>query len=145
CEAWASSHRLFVSNERSGDVSVIDGASHEVIATVPVGKRPRGIHVAPDQSRVYVALSGSPRMGPGADPERARTVKADKSADGIGIVDARELRFVRKLFVGSDPETFALSRDGRRLFVSNEDEAMASCWDIETGENIFRTAVSEEP
>src|SRR5690606_29789143 len=120
CEAWASSHRLFVSNERSGDVSVVDGASHEVIATVPVGKPHRGLHVAHEQSRVYVALSGLPRIGPGAAPERARTMKADTSADGTGIVDARELRFVRKLFAGSDAATYAPSRDGRGLFVSTE-------------------------
>src|SRR5688572_2190482 len=125
CLAPGSPHRVFVSNERSGDVSIIDGETHQVISTVAVGKRPRGIHVAPDHRRVYVALSGSPRLGPGADPERARTANADKSADGIGVLDAVTLNLERKLFVGSDPETFALSRDGRRLFVSNEDEAMA--------------------
>src|SRR4051812_46129711 len=74
---------VYVSNERSGDVTVIDGGTDEVIATLPVGKRPRGIHCSPDGERVYVALSGSPRMGPGVDHARA---PADKSADGIGVI-----------------------------------------------------------
>ncbi|MGH8163251.1 MAG: hypothetical protein ACREP1_02830 [Rhodanobacteraceae bacterium] len=34
---------LFVSNERSGNVTVIDGTTDAVVATFPVGKRPRGI------------------------------------------------------------------------------------------------------
>jgi hypothetical protein len=32
-------------------------------------------------------VSGSPRMGPGADPEPAKNLSADKSADGIADID----------------------------------------------------------
>ena len=40
-----SSHfRIYVTNERSGDLSEIDASTFQVIATVPLGKRPRGIH-----------------------------------------------------------------------------------------------------
>jgi YVTN family beta-propeller protein len=135
---------VYVSNERSGDVSVIDGEARAVIATWPIGKRPRGIHVNHD-GRLLVAVSGSPRLGPGADPERARSAKADKSADGIVVVDRANGRVEKKLSVGSDPEEFALSRDGRIVFVSNEDVAMASAWEIATGRRVFATSVSEEP
>src|SRR4051794_15113599 len=38
---------IYVSNERSGDVTVIDGANNAVLSTLPVGKRPRGIHCSP--------------------------------------------------------------------------------------------------
>src|ERR1700677_5173036 len=41
-----SNYQVFVSNERSGDVTVIDGSSFKVVATIPVGKRPRGIHAS---------------------------------------------------------------------------------------------------
>mgnify|MGYP003335382373 CR=1 FL=1 len=51
---------LNVTNERSGDLSVIDSETHSVVATVPLGKRPRGIHASPDGKLIYVALSGSP-------------------------------------------------------------------------------------
>ena len=50
--------RLFVTNEVSGDISVIDVAAQKVLKTIPVGKRPRGIRVRPDGSTLYVALSG---------------------------------------------------------------------------------------
>ena len=42
------SYRVFVTNEMSGDMTVIDGDTNKVITTVPLGKRPRGIQVTPD-------------------------------------------------------------------------------------------------
>ena len=57
-----SAYIVCVSNERSGDVSILrDG---KVTSTIPVGKRPRGIHASPDGAFLYVALSGSPIAGP---------------------------------------------------------------------------------
>src|SRR6266478_1183256 len=78
--AASPSYLVFVSNERSGDVSVIDGGTDAVVATFKVGKRPRGIHASPDGKRLFVTLSGSPRMAPGIDGNRA---PADKTADGL--------------------------------------------------------------
>ncbi|HEU4770889.1 MAG TPA: hypothetical protein VFS68_01920, partial [Candidatus Udaeobacter sp.] len=50
--AESSKYLVFVSNERSDDITVIDGASEEVVTTFRVGKRPRGIHAARDGNRV---------------------------------------------------------------------------------------------
>src|SRR5580692_10663352 len=55
---------IYVSNERSDNVSVIDGVTRQVVATIPVGKRPRGIHLSPDGKTVYVAVSGTPPEPP---------------------------------------------------------------------------------
>src|SRR5262249_61741975 len=77
------SYLVFVSNERSGDVTVIDGATDSVVGTFPVGKRPRGIHATPDGRRVFVTLSGSPRLAPGLGENRE---PADKSADGLRVI-----------------------------------------------------------
>ena len=59
--------RLFVTNEQGGDISVIDVAAQRVTATIPVGKRPRGIRLSPDGTQLFVALSGSPMAPPGVD------------------------------------------------------------------------------
>ncbi len=75
--AESPAYVVFVSNERSGDVTVIDGDNDEVVANLMVGKRPRGIHATTDGKRVFVTLSGSPRMAPGVDENRA---PADKRA-----------------------------------------------------------------
>src|SRR5207237_8439219 len=69
--AESPNYFVYVSNERSGDVTVIDGASDTIVATFPAGKRPRGIHAAPDAQRVLVATRGAPRMAPGAGAARA--------------------------------------------------------------------------
>src|SRR5206468_8271456 len=78
--------RVFVTIEASGDLTVIDAATQTVVATAPLGKRPRGIKVSPDRKSLYVALSGSPNAGPGVDPKTLPP--PDRSADGIGEVDA---------------------------------------------------------
>src|SRR5271170_3716211 len=62
--AESSGPRLYVSNEVSGDLTVIDAVTYKVLATVPLGKRPRGIHPSPDKQTIYVAVSGSPIAGP---------------------------------------------------------------------------------
>src|SRR5271168_157025 len=77
--------RIYVTNEVSGDMTVIDSGTAQVIATVPLGKRPRGIHASPDHKTIYVALSGSPIGGPNVD--ESTLPPADHSFDGIGVVD----------------------------------------------------------
>jgi len=152
----AGSYQIFVSNERSGDVTVIDGSDFHVLATIPVGKRPRGIHGSADGSRVYVALSGTPIEAPpqldahgnpifkrGADDDDDEN--ADKSADGIGVVDVAQRKLIEKIKVGSDPEEFDLSRDGTRLYVSNEDVGTASVLNIGTGKLEHIVLVGQEP
>src|SRR5712691_6211180 len=59
--------RVYVTNETSGDLTVIDAGTQTVVATAPLGKRPRGIQVSPDRKSLYVALSGSPPAPPGVD------------------------------------------------------------------------------
>ena len=45
--------RLLVTNETSGDLTVMDLARNTVTATIPLGKRPRGIVVGPDGRTAY--------------------------------------------------------------------------------------------
>src|SRR6201984_2208881 len=140
--AEPQNYLVFVSNERSGDVSVIDGATDAVVATFKVGKRPRGIHATPDGKRIFVTLSGSPRMAPGLDESRA---PADKTADGLGVIDPVEHRLIDRWHVGSDPEQFAISKDGKFAFIANEDDASMSIVDLDSGQSRGKIKVSEEP
>jgi YVTN family beta-propeller protein len=156
-EHWGQSYYIYVSNERSDNVSVIDGATRESVATIPVGKRPRGIHLSPDGKTVYVAVSGTPPEPPpkldangnpifqkGHDDDDDNK-EADKSADGIAVIDVAQRKVVGKLPGGSDPEQFAVSPDGTRLFISNEDVATASVLNIATGKVEKIIPVHKEP
>src|SRR5262245_30215963 len=140
---WKSGYRIYVTNEISGDLSVIDGSSLAVIANVPLGKRPRGIRASPDRRTIYVALSGSPLAPPGVD--ESTLPPPDKSADGIGVFDVDQNRLVRVIHGGSDPENFDMSRDGEMLFVSNEDVSGVSFIEMATGKLNQTVGVGGEP
>ena len=152
----AATYQVYVTNERSGDVTVINGGDFSVAATIAVGKRPRGIHVSPDGKRVYVALSGTPIEAPPQIDAHGNPVfekkkggddddNADKSADGIGVLDVAAQKFTGKLSAGSDPEEFALSKDGRRIYISNEDTKTASVINIASGKLEHIVPVGQEP
>ena len=139
----SSAFRLYVTNEVSGDMTVIDSATYKVIATIPLGKRPRGIHASPDRKTIYVALSGSPIAGPGVD--ESTLPPPDKSADGIGVFDVAQKKVVRVIKGGSDPENFDISKDGTQLFISNEDDAAVSVVDVASGTVVKSAKVGEQP
>jgi YVTN family beta-propeller protein len=131
-----------VSNEADGTVSVIDTSVQRVISTIPVGKRPRGLRVSRDGHRLYVALSGSPRGGPGVD--ESTLPPPDRTADGIGVIDLDQLKLVKTIASGQDPESFDLVGDGQ-LVVSNEETAEVSIVDLGTGTVRARVPVGREP
>lgn len=121
-------YRVYATNELSGDLSTIDPESGQAVATVPLGKRPRGIHASPDHRTIYVTLSGSPIAGPGVDEKSLPP--SDPKADGIGVFDVRQNKLVKVIASGPDPEQFDVSPDGKLLFVANEDSASMSIVDV---------------
>jgi len=140
--AASSPARLYVSNEGSGDISVIDPESGKLLKTFPVGKRPRGLRIGGDGRLLYVAVSGSEVSPPG------RTVAPpppDHSADAVVEVEAATGRILRRLEVGHDPENLALTPDGRWLVVSNEEDGEASILELSTGKRTGVLPTGAEP
>src|SRR5450755_663700 len=137
-----ASFRVFVTNEGSGDLTVIDGRRGEVIATIPLGKRPRGITADARGHRLFVALSGSPLAAPGV--EESSLPPADKGADGIGVIDTKTLTLNRVIRGVSDPEQVAVSTDGRRLYVASEDTGKGVVIDIATAAVLAQLSVGGE-
>jgi YVTN family beta-propeller protein len=124
--------RAFVTNERSGTVSVIDVESDRVIATVPLGGRARGIQARAGSADVLVALSD-------------RSEHDQSKQDAIAVIDATRNSVVRKYDGGSDPEQFAIAADGRRLYVSNEDAGTATAFDLAAHRPLVSLQVGIEP
>ena len=94
---------------------------------------------------MYVALSGTPVKSPpqldakgnpvfekkkGKEDDDDDDAGADKSADGVGVIDVASRKLTGKIKAGSDPEEFDLSKDGKQIYISNEDVKTASIVNI---------------
>ncbi len=109
----------------------------------------------PTAKIVYVALSGTPIEAPPQLDAHGNPIfdkkkgddddNADKSADGIGVLDVGAQKLKIKLNAGSDPEEFALSKDGRQIYISNEDTKSASVINIASGKLQHIIPVGQEP
>ena len=134
-------YHVYISNEASGDISIIDPGTMQA-QTIPIGKRARGLHPSNDGKLIFIALSGSPFAPPGVD--ESTLPPPDKSADGIGVFDVAQNKLLRKVPGGSDPEQFAVGKDGT-LYVSNEDAAGVSFVDPMKGEVLRTISTGKEP
>jgi PQQ-dependent catabolism-associated beta-propeller protein len=119
----APTGRIFITNEKGDSVSVINGTSLEVEATIEIGERPRGIGLSPDGHELYVAVS---------------------EENKIKVVDPTSLKILREFEAGSDPETFAVHPNGN-IYISNEDDAKATVFNPKTGEQVAEIKVGLEP
>lgn len=140
----APPYYAFVTNEISGNLSIIDGRTLKVVATVPLGRRPRGIEASPDGRYLYIALSGSPIEGPPGS-HHGPLPPPDKAADGIGVFNIANRTLARVIRGVSDPEKLAVSPDGRRLYVASEDTGNAVVMDVATGRTLASVPVGAEP
>src|SRR5271155_6267519 len=74
---------IFVSNEKTNDIIVIDPASYKVVKDIRVARRPRDMHFNADHSKLYVACGDD---------------------DVIDILDVAKLQVIGKLKTGPSPE-----------------------------------------
>jgi YVTN family beta-propeller protein len=88
---------LLVSNWCSYDLSVVDLATHQQIARIPIGPYPRGLAVSPDSQTAYVAVMGS---------------------DTITKINLTTLQAEGSFAVGQSPRHLVISPDGRYLYAS---------------------------
>ena len=120
----ASAYMVYVSNEKDNTVTVVDSTTMEVVKTINVGQRPRGITISHDGKLIYLCASDD---------------------DTIEIIDTATLEIVGTLPSGPDPELFVLSPDGKTLYVANEDDNLVTVIDIEEKSVITEIPVGVEP
>ena len=78
-------YRIFVTNEKDNTVSVIDSQTNKVEETIDVGKRPRGIGLAPDGSELYVAVSEENAIAV-IDPKTLEVLRKFEAGNGVCIL-----------------------------------------------------------
>lgn len=91
---------LYVTNEGSDTVSVIDRSTDRVVDLVEVGRAPKGLTLIPRRGRVFVVNSGS---------------------DSLSVIDVTGARAVHttNLELRSSPSDAVVTPDGQTLYVSN--------------------------
>src|SRR5690606_7572156 len=131
-------YRLYVANEFSADITVIDTATDEVIDTITISGRPgevrpRGMAVSPDGATIYISVSDfNPVL---ETPE-----------DKIIAVDVRTNEVIGEFRAGGNPERVAVSPDGTQIWAALEAIAQGAGYDVTTGEQLasFRVGVEAE-
>lgn len=118
-----SAELIFVSNERDNTVTVLDGASMEVVKTLETSARPRGIITSHDGSLVYVCAGDDNRLD---------------------VVDVATLEIVAHLDSGPDPELLDVDHAGKRIYIANEDDAMVTVMERD-GTIVTEIGVGIEP
>lgn len=91
--------RLFVANEDTASVTVLDLKSGDIVARVPVGQEPEGVRVAPGGKFVLVT---------------------NESGNSISILDTQTLKVLKSVTVGKRPRDIAFLPDGKTAYVSGE-------------------------
>src|SRR2546421_615197 len=105
---------IYVTNQLDNTLSVIDGSSYKVVATVPVGTSPAGVAVSPDGRYAYIAGGG------------------DDAVSGFDT-GSRTIATTVALPAGSSPAGVALAPDGGSAYVANEVSASVTVINTRSG------------
>ena len=162
----ARAYTVYVTNEKDNTVSVIDSTKLEVVKTVKVGQRPRGIildegrQVAADlrQRRQHRAGLRCPdhgvredpavRAGPGAvRPASVRqpALHRQRGRQPRHRGRHREGKVLAEIPVGVEPEGMGISPDGKLLVNTSETTNMAHFIDTATNKIIDNVLVDSRP
>jgi YVTN family beta-propeller protein len=130
--------RAYVSNWVSEDLSVIDTATRAVLSRVKVGGTPRGLAVSSDGAFLYVArftggsvlrlrlsdmeletlwaADGGAKRHLVLDEARSRLYATDMARDSLFALELPSGKLVKEVRLGPNPNTCALSPDGRTIY-----------------------------
>jgi YVTN family beta-propeller protein len=93
----ASTVRIIQTNSAGDDVSIIDPATNKVVGTITGIEVNHGAAVAPDGSRYYISNEGR---------------------STLDVVDRKTLAITSSIPLSGHPNNIAISKDGRRVYVS---------------------------
>ena len=98
-----TTNRIYVTNDGSDNVSVIDGTSNNVVAVVPVGDYPGGVAVNSTTNRIYVTniSGGSVSVVDGAVNAVVATIPLGFSPWGVAVNPNTNRIYVAGFFSGN--------------------------------------------
>jgi YVTN family beta-propeller protein len=124
---------LFTANQETGDVSVVDTATFNVIRRIPVGKNPEFMRVEPDGRKAYVTYEPSVVSGP---PKKEAKEEEGGSPAEVAAVDFQKGSATSFLAGGRETEGIEFSPDGKYIVVANEGNDTVAIYDKASGRAI---------
>ena len=156
---------VYVVNEGDDTVSVIDGISRSVIATIPVGNSPHYIVLDPSGKYAYVTNGGSNSVtvldtatnrivstieGVGRDPQQIIIHPTGKFAyvpgydtANLHVIDLAAKRVTATIPVGESPQSIAISPNGKQVYLVNLHSPQAMVIDTATNKVIAKFNTGE--
>jgi len=160
----------YITNQGSHDVSVIDLASRQVVATVAVGRSPAGVVAVSRAGKVFVSnpdsrnisviamrghrLVGTLEAGDGsvgldASPDGTQLFAADWYANRLLVFDTLDTLAhrnpVASIPVGHAPAGVAAHSDGNTVFVAERDDDSVAVVGVREGRVLSRVKVGSHP
>ena len=120
--------KIYVTLKDIETISVIDTATLEYVATVPI-KYPHGVAVSPDGTKVYVANSST----------------YDYYKGNVSIIDTATNKVTDMVKVGNYPYGIVVSPDGTKVYVTNHWDNTVSAIDIATNSVTATVPVGKAP
>ncbi|MBI2348064.1 MAG: beta-propeller fold lactonase family protein [Deltaproteobacteria bacterium] len=115
---------MYVSNEYSHQLSVLDLQGHKVIRQLNPGRRPVDVSLAPGGKMLFVAVYGEGR---------------------VTAYDTESFKELDRIPTGTGAHGMAMSVDGKTLFVSNRDASSVSAIDVATRKVTQNFSVPQGP
>lgn len=116
--------RLFVAENLSNKVAVVDLSNNQVITKIGVGEYPYDCEISRDGKRVYVSNWGS---------------------RSLAVIDAANNSVVGTIQVGDHPNDIEVSKDGKTLYVANANSNTVSVVDTATLKEIEAISTAMHP
>jgi YVTN family beta-propeller protein len=107
--AWLPDGRILVTTERSRTLAIVDTAAGDRVTAVETGEE--GTHMV------------------AADPDGRRAYTANIRSGSISVIDPASGRLLNTVRIGGMPEGIALSPDGQRLWVGDNEGARVLVFD----------------
>lgn len=139
--APASGRELFTTIESENNLKVIDTATNEVTSTIPLTGRPNQCGATPDGRFVAVPIRSGNTVDI-VDITEKRVVKvlpvklphnsynagsndelyvSSMGSHEIDLIDLKKMDYAARIPVGGIPRPYAVSRDGKRMYVALTD------------------------
>jgi YVTN family beta-propeller protein len=166
----AQADNVIVLNSAEATLTLIDEATHQVVATIPTGKEPHHLMATPDNKSLIVANSVSndlmfvdPKTGKvqrrlegiedpyqlGFSPDGKWLVTAGLRLDRLDIYrhdsQTNGLTLAQRLPLATMPSHMAFSNDGRTVFVTLQVSGEVAAVDLSTQTVLWKMPVGRTP